>query len=145
MKYIVKKVYIPEILEQLEAVKIGGQTLVAINKTKEPPYERGNCFDVKGSDGEYYRIVNFNIENLETLIDNKIVNLPVKISKIAKHKAVIDDERIPYQWYSNDFCEICCPTDLLPITQRLRIKRDETAGKRETRVNEKGEGYTTFK
>ena len=69
------------------------------------------------------------IHNTELLKNNK-VDFPIKLSIIGKFVAVVDDERIPDNWYNDDFCTVCCPENLLPLPQRLKIKREETSGKR---------------
>lgn len=76
------------------------------------PRKRGNCFSILGEDGNYYRIVNFGAENLREIL--KTLELPVNIEPIGgKYNghplAVIRDDRIPPEWYSEDYCEICCP------------------------------------
>ena len=58
------------------------------------------------------------------------VTWPIKVHPISEHQAVIHDERIPDNWYSNGWCEICCPRDLLPIEQKLAHSRQEARGER---------------
>ena len=86
----------------------------------EFPMERGNCFSVSVNDERDYRIINFNYENLEKLIEDSVVSFPLKISKLSEGIAIIADERIPDEWYSKRFCETCTPSDLLPVPQKLK-------------------------
>ena len=104
----------------------------------EYPRERGNCFSVSVDGDEDYRIINFNHENLEKLIEDKIVSFPIKISKLSDGIAIIADERIPDEWYSKRFCETCTPSDLLPIPQRLKHFLDIERGIREEKIIEIG-------
>jgi len=102
------------------------------------PRESGNCFSVSVGKDENYRIINFNHENLEKLIKDKIVSFPIKISKLSDGIAIIADERIPDEWYSKRFCETCTPSDLLPIPQRLKHFLDIERGIREEKIFEIG-------
>ena len=99
----------------------------------EFPRERGNCFSVSVGGESYYRIINFNYENLGKLIEDEIVSFPLKISKISDGIAIIADERIPDEWYSKRFCETCTPSDLLPVPQKLKHFLDIERGVREER------------
>lgn len=94
------------------------------------PLHRGNCFSVS-VEGEttHYRIVNFYLENLKEAIKRGIT-WPVQIKVLKGNYAVIHDSRIPDDWYRKSFCEICCPTDLLPITQLLMHERQNESGVR---------------
>lgn len=105
-------------MQEKDAVKITFQTLVA----------RNNCFGVETSDKKGYRIVNFYVEKLEELLKNKTVKWPVKIKTIGERTAVISDSRIPNDCYRTDFCETCCPRDLLPLPQQLRREREIARG-----------------
>lgn len=98
------------------------------------PYLRGNCFSVETDDGKNYRIVNFVLENLEHLLNNGLT-WPVKIRVLAGRTAVVCDGRIAERAYQTDFCEICCPAELLPTPQRLRHLRDIERGLREESKN----------
>jgi len=102
-----------------EVTNITTVTLVGYIKDTYP-MERGNCFSVECSDKQGYRIINFNYENLKELIKRKIINFPTKISTLSESVAIIADERIPNEWYSNRFCETCTPKNLLPLTQQLQ-------------------------
>jgi hypothetical protein len=97
----------------------------------EFPRERGNCFSVSVGGESYYRIINFNYENLGKLIEDEIVSFPLKISILSSGAAIIADERIPDAWYSKRFCETCTPSDLLPIPQKLKHFLDIERGIRE--------------
>jgi hypothetical protein len=98
------------------------------------PREYGNCFSVEASDSKQYKIVNFNHENLEEVINNGIADFPIKISVLSNSHAVIVDGRIPNEWYSNKFCEICTPDELLPAPQRIRNLLDIQRGIRKESI-----------
>lgn len=113
-------------------------TVTLVGYFGEYPMERGNCFSVSVEGDEGYRIINFNHENLEKLIEDNIVSFPIKISKLSDGIAIIADERIPDEWYSKRFCETCTPSDLLPLPQRLKHFLDIERGIREERIFEIG-------
>jgi hypothetical protein len=138
------RVEIPEIQKWVKGKSIGGHTLLGVNTSKYP-VKHGNCFDMVISRDKGVKIVNFYVENLEELIRRNEITLPVKIGMISEHCGVIMDERIPHDWYSDRFCEVCCPDRLLPITQRLRIWRDEESGKRVTTKSENGYIITSIR
>lgn len=129
----------------IKAVAIGEQTLIGTDKSGGFPIEHGNCFSMDTKprsswreDGGSYRIVNFCVENLRELIALGI-GFPFDIHPISERHAVMHDARIPPEWYDKRFCEICCPSALLPIPQQLSIAREIAAGYRV--VNEH---YTTW-
>ena len=113
-------------------------TVTLVGYFGEYPRERGNCFSVSVGEDENYRIVNFNHENLEKLIEDNIVSFPIKISNLSGGVAIIADERIPDEWYSKRFCETCTPSDLLPVPQRLKHFLDIERGIREEKIFEIG-------
>lgn len=76
-----------------------------------------------------FRIVNFNLENLEYLRKNGL-ELPLKLVPISAHLAIVHDERIPHEFYDERWCEVCCPEELLPSPQQARLKRQEASGER---------------
>lgn len=104
----------------------------------EPPHKRGNCFSVRTLNGvnlttseltkQQYRIVNFNLENLEALL-SKGLTWPIRIFIKSPTVAIIHDTRIPDNWYQEQYCSTCCPLELLPEPQRLinhlQIERGE--------------------
>ena len=106
-------------------------TVTLVGYFGEFPMERGNCFSVSVDDERDYRIINFNYENLEKLIEDSVVSFPLKISKLSEGIAIIADERIPDEWYSKRFCETCTPSDLLPVPQKLKHFLDIERGVRE--------------
>jgi hypothetical protein len=112
----------------LSAIKMGCQTLVGHLET-DFPRERGNCFDLSVDGEREYRIVNFNAENFQELLKRGLT-YPIKIIQIAGHTAIIHDERIPHDWYQSRWCECCCPSELLPLTQQLKHHREELTGER---------------
>jgi hypothetical protein len=67
---------------------------------------------------QHLKIVNFGLENLEMLLDLKIISFPVQIFKLSDNIAIIHDERIPLRFYWNKYCTHCCPNHLLPLPQR---------------------------
>jgi hypothetical protein len=113
--------------EKLMATKVTEYTLVG--SWGDFPRKQGNCFSVLASDGKCYRIVNFLHENLEQLNALGIV-FPVQIRALSDGVAVIHDSRIPDEWYSSRFCEMCCPDSLLPLPQLLAHARQEACGYR---------------
>lgn len=119
-------------------------TVTLVGYIGEFPRERGNCFSVSVEGEERdIRIVNFNYENLKKLLDDGIVEFPIKISKISSGTGVIIDGRIPDDWYSKGFCETCTPRDLLPLPQRIKHLLDIQRGRRvETEVELDGKKMT---
>jgi hypothetical protein len=114
-------------------------TVTLVGYFGEFPMERGNCFSVSVDDERDYRIINFNYENLEKLIEDSVVSFPLKISKLSEGIAIIADGRIPDEWYSKRFCETCTPSDLLPVTQKLKHFLDIERGiRKETEIEIEG-------
>lgn len=111
----------------LKALQIEGRTLIGVSA--ERPVNFGNCFSVLGSDSRRYKIVNFFVENLTECIKQGVV-FPIQIKVLEDNIAVIHDARIPDEWYRSDFCEACCPEDLLPLPQRLVHEREIEQGVR---------------
>lgn len=109
-------------------------TVTLVGYFGDYPREKGNCFSVS-VEGETQdcRIVNFNYENLDKIMKDGVISFPLKISKLADRIAIIADERIPNEWYSKRLCETCTPSDLLPVTQRLKHFLDIERGIREER------------
>jgi hypothetical protein len=114
-------------VKTINATAITGQTLVG--SSGEFPRDRGNCFSVRAKRKEY-RIVNFNVENLEHLLEEKGLRWPVAITPLCKNVAVLNDARIGDRWYQTKFCEACCPRHLLPMPQQLNQARSEARGAR---------------
>ena len=85
------------------AIQISRQTLVGPD---EPPYpiERGNCFSVQTLDGKFYMIVNFVVENLKEIV-KRDVPWPICIRELSEGVAVVEDERIPKEWYRKSWCK----------------------------------------
>lgn len=112
----------------MKATKITWVTCVGVYG--EPPLDHGNCFDVVADDGKSYHIVNFNHENLEAL-QAKGLTLPLEMRQLGDSKAaIIMDPRIGERWYQHRYCEVCCPRDLLPSSQRAIHERDIARGRR---------------
>lgn len=110
------------------ATKIIEQTCVGVGGT--PPHEYGNCFTVLCDDGKHRRVVNFVLENLEAGVEKHGLTWPIRIKALTDRVAVVHDERIPDNWYSKRFCEVCCPTNLLPLPQLLAHERQIAYGDR---------------
>lgn len=77
----------------------------------EFPRRHGNCFSVKLRRWpKPVRIINFLTENLNHLISEKIVTWPIRVVQFnASHIAIIDDPRIPAEYYHPQYCSICTP------------------------------------
>lgn len=121
----------------MKALEVGSVTLVGV--LDERPSQFGNCFTVKCDDGNWYRIVNFNHENLEAL-EGMGLTWPIECTPLSDSVAVIMDGRIGERWYQDRYCEVCTPRELLPITQRQRQRheRDIARGRRV-----EGNGFVT--
>jgi len=104
------------------ATAVTCQTLVGV-MSRDFPLQYGNCFSVSSDSTVRYKIVNFILENLQELLKQNVISWPVKILPISNRAAVIVDERIPEEWYSKEYCEICCPFDLLPHNQQMTYVR----------------------
>lgn len=115
--------------ELIDALKFESATLICPD-THNIPVKWGNCFSVHASDGKVYNIVNFIYENLKFLIEDYEIDFPFKIYALNARTAILHDYRIPDVWYRAGWCEVCCPTNLLPIEQRLRHKLDIQRGNR---------------
>lgn len=115
----------------VEFNKVGSQTLIGVNERKFPIH-RGNCFSLYNSKEEesYVKIVNFYVENLEHLIKEKILTMPVKVYMLGKTHGVILDERVPKEYYADKFCTVCCPWDLLPIDQKIEDWAEQLRGEK---------------
>lgn len=111
----------------MKALRVSSHTLVGVGG--EPPYSHGNCFSVEADDGKHYHVVNFIYENIEAL-EEVGLKFPLDIESLADGVAILMDPRIGERWYRDTFCEVCCPRDLLPVTQRQRHKRDIARGRR---------------
>lgn len=109
----------------MKALKITSYTLVCTDDQR--PQQNGNCFSIKTEDGQEYRVVNFNYENLKAL-EKLGLTWPVEFEPLGTRCAIIMDPRIGERWYNYSYCEICCPRDLLPITQKQRHLRDIARG-----------------
>lgn len=86
----------------------------------KPPWRSGNCFSVvDGWEKQEYRVVNFFYENYQQL-ETYGVEPPYRFEAIGPSTCVLADGRIPKKWYSNIWCETCCPAELLPEPQKLQ-------------------------
>lgn len=120
----------------MKALEITEHTLVGASGPR--PSHMGNCFSVKCDDGKYYRILNFNLENLEALLE-KGLTWPIECEALSGRSAVFMDGRIGERWYDDRYCEVCTPDSLLPITQKQRHKREIARGARV-----EGNGYVSY-
>lgn len=107
--------YIPEPFKfrMEEAIQIESQTTMGFD----------NCFSVLTKEGNCYNVVNFHLEDLEKLLAAGTVQWPIRIAVIGVRTGVFNDPRIDEEHYLKRFCEVCCPSDLLPIHQRLEKSR----------------------
>jgi hypothetical protein len=121
-----------------EITGIGEQTLVGVN-VKSFPAGRANCFSSELDDGTIVRILNFGAEKLKVLIENGVVDWPVKVvlHSESSNLAYVCDSRIPDEWY-DDICTICCPQKYLPEHIRLKQLREIQTGCREEITTENG-------
>jgi len=121
-----------------EAQSIGMQTLLGIDQKAPRPSDHGNCFGVFVNENVTaeqivnnsvieYKIVNFNVENLNALIAQGLT-WPIRCMALGPRTAIIHDPRIGERWYSKRYCETCCPVSLLPITQKQARERDILRG-----------------
>jgi hypothetical protein len=85
------------------------------------PRPKGNCFGLHTKRcRKYFRIVNFGYENFRELFKRKILSWPVTIEVIEYNeerklgRAIIKDDRIPEEWYTKEWCTVCCPDNLIP-------------------------------
>ena len=92
-------------------------TLVGYMYNTPFPYPSGNCFSVE-CEGIAYNVVNCVHENLERLIETKVVEFPIKIKVIGYETAIITDERFPSEVLFEKYCSICCPKHLQPKKQQ---------------------------
>lgn len=104
--------------EYKHAISIGMVTLLGVGG--KPPFKIGNCFSVNLQEGGWAQIVNFNHENLNHLLSNEIISYPIKVVLIGPKHAVFCDSRIPEEFYSEEFCTVCTPKNLLPMPQRIK-------------------------
>lgn len=112
----------------IKAIAFGSQTL--IGSSGDFPRDHGNCFGLIDEDGNEYRIVNFIAENFEHLQELGL-EWPVQMAVLDNTRcAALNDPRIGDRWFEKEYCEICCPKELLPLPQILRHRRMECRGER---------------
>lgn len=114
-----------------KAVSMGSQTLVGVIP-KEFPLEFGNCFGLCTKKQEY-NIVNFYTENFDHLIEEGIIEYPVRIKVLDKSCAILCDKRIPDNYYRKDICSICAPYKFWTKEQKAKRKEEINSGKLEVR------------
>jgi len=114
--------------KEIKCDRVGTVTLVAYFSDKFP-MENGNCFSmVEVGTDNYYKIINFNHENLEELLKREIIDFPLNVIILGGRTAIMADERIPLDWYSDRFCSVCTPVDYLPTPQKLERLIDIKTG-----------------
>ncbi len=129
-------VYEPESLVNAERVT----TTTLIGTVAERPSQFGNCFSVRTSDERNLRVLNFNYENLEALLERNMVQWPIEVLPLSNGHCLIADHRIPDEWYNDKLCSSCTPPDLLPPQQKLERILDLKSGRRkETKVEINGQ------
>lgn len=97
------------------AQEIHTQTLVGADTNFPGKY--GNCFSVGDDAGNTYNIVNFTVENLQELVARGTLSWPIEIEIIDGAKtAIVNDDRIPDEWYDKRFCRRCCAQELMPTS-----------------------------
>lgn len=98
----------------MKAIDYGSVTMVGYGGSF--PRGKGNCFSlrVKNLKNGYTRIANFGYENLQELFRRKIVEWPIEVEILSEKIGIIVDERIPKEWYSEHWCDVCCPRELMP-------------------------------
>ena len=110
----------------MKALDITHSTCVGL-PDRDDPQSHGNCFGVRADNGKSYRVANFNLENLESLI-RKGLTWPIDIKPLGEGNALIHDPRIGERWYQSEYCEICTPRALLPAPQIDRREREKLRG-----------------
>lgn len=108
------------------------QTLVGVQRGPYP-LRSGNCFSVFVPGHDHRRVINFVYENLTELIKAGVIQWPLRVLLFQDDLALVHDERIPHDWYTQGWCEVCTPQHLLPPPQRLRHLRDIATGRRTER------------
>jgi hypothetical protein len=115
--------------KKINTTNIGCVTLVGV-MDKKYPIDWGNCFGLIGEDNQEYRIVNFVYENLKWALEHKKISFPIRIEILHEGIALIDDIRIPSNWYREEYCTVCCPDELLTEPQKMEIERQKERGER---------------
>lgn len=102
------------------------------------PRERGNCFSVyvgpieKKEDyltAQSFKIINFGAENLEHLLETKVITWPIEISQIDDtYLAKITDKRIPKEFFDAEPCRICTSKKYWTPEQRKQRADDIRSG-----------------
>jgi hypothetical protein len=110
----------------MNAIQIAGSTCVGVS-SHDRPQPWGNCFSVKADDGKYYQIANFNLENLEALIEKGLA-WPIALKSLGERHALIHDSRIGERWYDKEYCEICTPQRFWPAPQVDKREREVLRG-----------------
>lgn len=123
--------------ELIDTYSIGGQTLVGF--WGDYPRERGNCFSLYNNDkSKSFKVVNFNVENLEHLLATNVVRWPIKIQKLSDRHAIVKDDRIPSNYYSDNYCQVCTPLSLWPEKQLLARQAKIDSGELKIKVCDNG-------
>jgi len=116
----------------LNAIEMGSQTCVGYIP-KDFPLPRGNCFSLGVKSGKkltFYKVLNFNAENISELFKNKKIEWPIRILDVGDGCCFIHDVRIPGNWYQEHICRTCAPYRLQSVPEQLRRWRDLESGDR---------------
>ena len=133
-----------EVDSLIKATGVGSVTLVGY--LGDFPRERGNCFSVETEDGRSLRVLNFNHENLEELLEQGVISYPIEVLPLSDRHCAIVDHRISKEWYSKRFCSTCTPADMLPPQQRIERLLDLKSGRRtEMKVSVDGKEFMMIK
>jgi hypothetical protein len=112
---------LPEISAYVDGVSVAGSTMLGSN----------NCFSLRGTQGLVYRVLNFKLENLDRAMHAAGIDFPIKLGVYGRGTlALVMDPRLDQRFYEEHLCEVCCPREMLPLTQRLRVQLEIERGKR---------------
>ena len=100
-------------------MRIGGSTMICVDQSDGFPLKGGNCFSLIDPEGKRHKVVNFSYENLKEW-QKRTSQTDIKVRCIPKSNTIweICDERIPNEWYNEEYCTVCTPLRMLPIDQR---------------------------
>lgn len=123
-------------LTPLQATAQGMTTLVGFYGPF--PRKRGNCFSVYVGKietkedyqrAQSFKIINFNAENLDYLIEQGALTWPIDIVQIDDtYAAKIVDTRIPKEFFDAEPCSICTPKKYWTPEQRKQRADDIRSG-----------------
>lgn len=123
-------------LETKQATGIGSVSCVGVLKMGFP-LNHGNYFGVTTSDGGY-EVFNMFYEDLEHLIETKVIEFPIQIKVLEKHLCVIYDSRVPREYLS----ESCSRAPEKYWSTNKRIERQLKIDSGEIKIL--GNGFTMY-